>query len=509
MGSAPLRGLRASATIATVGLASADLKPSTTDAPASPARSIDDLPGPPGLPLLGNALQLRRADRFHLLLEEWCRRYGPIFRVKIGPGQQVIGIGDEQAINEILRDRPEGFRRSRVFRETQEEILGESEHLKGGYQPGVFAAEGEDWKRQRRLVVTALNSNHLHRYFHIVRTATERLHRRLARAAADSRPLEISDDLTSFTVDVTSALAFGHDLNTLERGDDELRSHIQRLFAMTARRLTTPIPYWRLFKLPADRALDRSVDELLLAVEGFIERAKARLESEPERYEEPENLLEGMLAAQRAEGTFTDQEIVGNVLTLLFAGEDTTAHTLGWTIWLLASHPEVQPPLAAEAIDVLDGEPIPTSYESTERLAYADAVLRESMRLKSVAPISGVEPTEDRTICDTHIPAGSRLVLMQRHAGRGPTGREAEFYPERWLEDSDETRAPKSLAFGAGPRFCPGRNLAVLEAKAALAMIARNFEIELDGPAAPVESFGFTMAPHGLRVRLRARQDAR
>src|ERR1700739_745878 len=60
--------------------------------------------------------------------------------------------------------------------------------------------------------------------------------------------------------------------------------------------------------------------------------------------------------------------------------------------------------------------------------------------------------------------------------------------------------------FGAGPRFCPGRNLAFLESKAAMAMIARNFHIELDESAGPVrEVFQFTMAPAGLRVRLRER----
>jgi cytochrome P450 len=500
--------VRVSARIIAVGLASADLE-TVVEKRAAPERFLADLPGPRGLPLLGNALQLRPTDRFHLVLEEWCRRYGPIFRVKIGPGQ-VIGIGDADVINEILRDRPDGFRRSRVLREVQGEMWAGSERLRGSFKPGLFAAEGEDWKRQRRLVVTALNSNHLHRYFHIVRTATERLHRMLAKAAGEGRALAISNELTSFTVDVTSALAFGHDLNTLERGDGELQQHIQRIFSMTARRITAPIPYWRRFKLPADRALDRSVEETLRAVEGFIGRAKAQLDANPERYEAPENLLEGMLAAQQADGTFTDEEIVGNVLTLLFAGEDTTAHTLGWTVWLLASHPEFQAPLATEAADVLGGEPLPTAFESIESLTYADAVLRESMRLKSVAPISGVEPVEDRTICGTHVPAGSRLILLLRLAGLGPAGRSEDFYPERWLKDSEETRAPKSLSFGAGPRFCPGRNLAFLEAKAVLAMIARNFEIELDGSAAPVrESFGFTLVPRGLRLRLRERRGSR
>jgi cytochrome P450 len=93
-----------------------------------------------------------------------------------------------------------------------------------------------------------------------------------------------------------------------------------------------------------------------------------------------------------------------------------------------------------------------------------------------------------------------------RFAARRAAGRSEEFYPERWLEGGEENRAPKSLAFGAGPPFCPGRNLASLEAKTALAMVARNFEIELDKPTSPVrEEFGFTMSPQGLRVLLRRR----
>src|SRR5262249_49387117 len=145
-----------------------------------------------------------------------------------------------------------------------------------------------------------------------------------------------------------------------------------------------------------------------------------------------------------------------------------------------------------------------TEYEATERLPYAEAVLRESIRLKSVGPLIGVETTEEKTICGTSIPADTRLLLLLRQACRTAAGRSEDFYPERWLEDSDETRAPKSLSFGAGPRFCPGRNLAFLESKAALGMIARNFELELDESGGPVrEAFGFTMVPDGLRVRLR------
>jgi cytochrome P450 len=443
-------------------------------------------------------------SRSHLAFERWGREYGPIFRVTAGP-RLIVGINDADEINAILRDRPGGFRRwsdiPRVIRE-----INEAAPQMKDTPPAVFAAEGEEWKRQRRLVVTALNKDHLHRYFGVVRTATKRLHRRLQAEARATEPVAISDALTAFTVDVTSALAFGHDLNTLEHGDGELQRHIQRMLTMAGYRITATVPYWRWFKLPADRALDRSMVEVYRATEDFIERARARMAARPKLFDEPENLIEGLLAAQKADPSFTDQEIAGNLITVLLAGEDTTAHTLAWTIWLLGPRPDVQERLCEEATAAFGRNPIPAEYEATEQLPYAEAVLRESMRLKSVAPTAGVEPNEDKTICGTHIPAGTQLLLLTRQATRTAAGRSEDFYAERWLEDNEETRAPKSLSFGAGPRFCPGRNLAFLEAKAALGMLARNFELELDESGGQArEAFGFTMVPRGLHVRLRTR----
>ena len=136
---------------------------------------------------------------------------------------------------------------------------------------------------------------------------------------------------------------------------------------------------------------------------------------------------------------------------------------------------------------MLGDESLPTDHETVSRLPYGEAVLRESMRLKSVANGLVVEALADTMICDTHIPAGTRLILGTRKASRD-VGGGADFEPDRWLDD-EQRKAPDQksfLAFGAGPRFCPGRNLAFLEAKTALAMIARNFELELDESARPV-----------------------
>jgi cytochrome P450 len=462
----------------------------------SATRSIRDLPGPRGLPLFGNGLQLLPLSRAHQKAEAWCERYGPIFQFRAG-SRRWVALADQEEINELLRDRPNRFRRLREMERAFEEP---------GFA-GVFSVEGEAWKRQRRLVVRALNANHLHRNYRVIQTATQRLGRRLREEARCGRSFAITRLLTSFSVDVASALVFGQDLNTLERGEVELQRHIERAFGTLAFRSLFPFRYWRFFELPADRAYRRSLAALRPAVAAFIEQARVQMREQPRLREEPDNLLQAMLAAQEQDHAFTDAEIVGNVYTLLLAGEDTTAHTLAWTIWLLAQHPEMQERLAREAAALLGQAPYPADHEVVSRFAYGEAVLRESMRLKPVSVWDSYEPVADTTICGTRIPAGTRVVILKRQVSRGAGG--ADFDPGRWLGQSErDVPDQKSfLNFGAGPRFCPGRNLAFLEAKTALAMIARDFEIELDSSNGPVtESFSFTMIPRGLRVRLHERR---
>jgi cytochrome P450 len=440
---------------------------------------IADLPGPRGLPAIGSAHRIR-PDRLHVMVEQWGRRYGPVFRFSMGR-REVVGFTDPVAIGQILRERPDGYRRWR-------EVEGVATEL--GIV-GPFTSEGDDWRRQRRLAVTALNSNHLRRYFDIIALASERLDRRLRQRPTTA----ILDDFMAYSVDVTSSLAFGHDLNTLERGDGELQAHIARVFELLARRILAPVPYWRVVKPPADRAAERSLEVLREQIATFIAAARTRMDARPELYDAPENFLESMLAAPE----YSDLDVTGNVFTMLFAGEDTTANTLAWAIAILAVNPQAQARLAAEADAVLGDDRTPRTAEAADAMRFGEAVFREAARLKSVAPIIFVEPNADTTVAGVELPAGTRVAALTRQAGRPE--KVARFDPDRWLTDGEN---PVFLSFGAGPRFCPGRNLAFLEAKAALATLARNFTWQLAGPP-PRERFGFTMGPSGLRVALRPR----
>lgn len=461
------------------------------------SRSLADLPGPRSLPGLGNASQIR-ASTLHLTAERWCREHGPLFRFAIGP-RDFVGVGDPELIAAVLRDRPDGFRRtSEIERESQ--AIGID---------GVFSAEGDAWRRQRRLAVTALNSNHLHRYYDVVERATRRLDARLGRLADAGEPVRIQSLLTSYSVDVTSALAFGRDLNTLERGTVELQEHIEAVFAALARRIISPIPSGRWVRGPRVRREDASMAFVRAAVEGFIAEARTRVRERPELLREPENFLEGMLAAQAGDGRCSEGELVGNTMTMLLAGEDTTAHSLAWTCWVLGRRPDVQDRLAVEALGLLGDQRHPPTFELADRFAYGDAVLRETLRVKPVASFLIVQAIGDRTVGDLRVSDGTRLMLLTRHAAvqEESFSDGACFAPERWLDSGGEARRAKAwMPFGSGPRFCPGRNLALLESKAALAVLARNYEIALDPTAPPVrERMAFTTIPVGLRIVLRRR----
>lgn len=233
----------------------------------------------------------------------------------------------------------------------------------------------------------------------------------------------------------------------------------------------------------------------------FIERARKRRADDPDR--PPETFLDGMLAAPES---YTDDEIAGNVMTMLAAGEDTTSHSLGWAAWYLAVRPDVQERVAAEAREVCGGSVVP-DYAAALRLSYTEAVVREAIRLRSPAPIVFLETVADTELAGWAIPGGTRLILLTRQVAlrEESYARACEFDPGRWL-DGGGADPRDYLAFGAGPRVCPGRNLAHLEAKAALATIAGAFHLELDPEAPPVrEDFGFTTGPSAVPVRLRPR----
>jgi len=466
----------------------------------APVRQIRDLPGPPGLPLLGNVLQIH-TERMHQTAEQWAREYGEVFRFRITSREFVV-MSNPDTVATILRDRPDGFQRTSRLNETARELAFN----------GVFSSNGEAWKRQRPMVLSGLAPTHIKTFFPTLVKVTDRFARRWQRAAAAGEAIDLQSDLMRYTVDVTAGLAFGTDINTLESDQEVIQSHLDKILPALFKRLMAPVRYWRYVKLPADRRLDGHLNALKVAVQQFISEARQRLDDHPPLREHPTNLIEAMVVERDREGSaLTDEDVSGNVLTMLLAGEDTTANTLAWMIWLLHRHPEAAQRAADEVRTVLGAESHPVRLEQLNALDFVEACAHETMRIKPVAPINVTQAVRDTVAGGVALPAGTLVMCLMRPAAvdaRHFPDPQA-FRPERWLTDSSASSAKRvAMPFGAGPRICPGRYLALAEIKMVIAMLLGGFTIESvstpDGGDAQ-ERLALTMSPVGLKLRLRNR----
>jgi cytochrome P450 len=303
---------------------------------------------------------------------------------------------------------------------------------------------------------------------------------------------------------------FGYDINTLEKDDNVIQKKLGLIFPAFARRLNSVIPWWRIFRMPKDRAVDRAVSELRDWLSGLVLDARARVDADPAKKERPANFLESMVSAKDDNGKpFDDDTVFGNAMTMLLAGEDTTAYTLAWTVHHLLDAPAETSLLEAEVDAVLGGAVVPKDFDTANKLAFAAAAANESMRLRPVAPLFFNEACEDTVVAGVEVKKGNMVLLLirppatQKESFSDPLA----FRPSRWVETNGGTHEPAAhLPFGPGPRICPGRALAMLEMKVVLATLYRTFNVERIGSSEDVhEIFSFTMKPSDLRVRLSTR----
>lgn len=482
--------------------------PQMTDASTSGGkslRSLRDLPGPRGLPLLGNALDIKPTELHHLV-SRWADEFGPMYVFRVAT-QRILTIADAETIQQVLRDRPERFRRWRKIERIAADIRAD----------GLFTAEGAEWRRQRKFVMHALNASHVREFIPRFETVAARLRRRWWKAALAGDSVDVLADLMRLTVDVTSGLAFGRDINTLEEKVEPIQRHLDKLFPAIARRQTALFPYWRYIELPQDREVTMAVKAVGRFIDELIAETRVRLAANRHLRDKPENLLEVLVAAQEKDDTGpTDEEIGANIMTLLLAGEDTTANTLAYMIHFLMEFPEVQKSVQQEVDEVFGVMEQPWQDPATpDRLRYVEAFANEAMRCKPVGGHLFFEPNEDVQIQDVLVPKGTPILVLNGYVGTREENftRAGEFRPERWLQEGegpDIHNTKAFMPFGAGPRFCPGRQLAMLQIKMVTAMLCREFDVSRPKDAEPVRDiYNFTVGPTHFRAIMRPRRPVR
>ena len=408
---------------------------------------------------------------------------------------------------------------------------------------GLLVSDGEVWQRQRRLATPAFRAAAVASYAAAMGAAAEELLTHTWRIAATDAIADAADatsssphhsaaappvlrdvyaDFNELTLRVVARALFGADVAGAAAA--EINGAIAEAFAFFAARTASgpPLPEW----LPtADNArfaaavarLDRAVYRLIGARRAALARegpASAASSEAP-----PADLLDALLRARDAGdgGGMGDVALRDELMTLLVAGQETSALVLTWTSALLAQHADVARRVAAEARAVL-GADRPAGAADLARLPLTTAAVYEAMRLLPPAYMVGRCAARDVALGPWRVPAGTTLLVSPYllHRSEAQWGADAaQFRPDRWLDAGGAVR-PDALRgmgangayvpFGAGPRNCIGTGFAMMEAVLITAAVARRAELSVPpGQAPPAPAALITLRPAGATLAIAPR----
>ncbi|BET26285.1 hypothetical protein RGQ30_17860 [Limnobacter thiooxidans] len=299
------------------------------------------LPGPPSLPFVGSAFLIGNPNRFYAVMQRWARKYGDLFHVKIGVDSYIVS--SNMALSKLLfENRPEGVERPPMIARSFSSI---------DLVNNLFAAEGENWRKQRKAIAKSLSAHNLGKaedmIFHEVQRRLDRMDQQIK--ASIGKPINFLPHSKQFSLGIISRLVFGDDFRQTAE-NDELSTELSLIFNTLASRTVAPIEYWKWFKLPKDRAFERVKNRLRRDITQRATTALEQLREQPKNHR-PDNLLDGLLMHQLAEEpaqALSEDEVFANAVALIAAGMDTTSTTLAWALYLLGKHTEIQQQLRSE-----------------------------------------------------------------------------------------------------------------------------------------------------------------
>ena len=432
-------------------------------------------PGPRGRPIAGNALDYVR-DSIGFVTRCY-QTYGRAFTMAWF-GYPVIWLVGPEGNRLILSEQPQKL----LWRPALASLVP----LLGD---GLLVTDGPLHDRLRRLVLPVFQRQRMDGYLPIMWDHATRY-------AARWRPGQLIDvDLAMrrLTLQIAGRALFGVELGpehaTLIRAfrDALVYSDVQWPFSML--RINVPFTAWGRF-VRARARLDAFVYDLIRQREGAATGDDA---------------LSVLLAARDTDGSrLSAEQVRDQVVQLLAAGHDTTAHGLAWTLYLLAQHPAALERVLAEQDAVL-GSRAPTS-ESLRELIYLEMVAKEALRLYPPAWAGGRLTAAEIEWQGYRFPPGTFVMYSQWLSHRLPeVFHEPEaFRPERFDPEHGEEHPPFAyVPFGGGARLCLGMTFALQEMKVVLSALLRRWRFALE-PGQRVEPRPLvTLGPrHGIRMRV-------
>ncbi|WP_308272369.1 cytochrome P450 [Kitasatospora sp. SUK 42] len=415
---------------------------------------------PPGPPRSATPALLRNlaGDRL-ALMRSAAAEYGDAVRMSIGP-KTLYFFNHPDHAKHVLADNAANYHKGIGLIQARR-ALGN----------GLLTSEGELWKKQRKLIQPAFQHKRISQQADVVAEEAAKLVGRL-RAHEGGGPVDVVHEMTGLTLGVLGRTLLDVDLGAFEGvGQDFEAVQDQAMFDMVTMGM---VPGW------VPLAKQRRFQQARRDLQQVVDRLVADRRSRDGAGTEADDVLSRLIVSTRAEPDpdVGRQRMRDELVTLLLAGHETTASTLGWTFYLADRHPEVMERLRAEAVEVL-GDRLPR-FEDLHNLRYTARVVEEVMRLYPPVWILPRQAQGEDEVGGYRVPAGADVLICPYTLHRHPGFWDApdQFDPDRFHPDrvSDRPRYAY-IPFGAGPRFCVGNHLGLMEATFTIALVARELRL--------------------------------
>lgn len=380
------------------------------------------------------------ADKLQCMTSLW-RQYGDCYRVNAASrSADTWVVTDPDMVKRILVSNHRNYSKG-IGIERVRVLLGN----------GLMASEGERWRRQRRRMQSAFHKPRVEAFFGIFRQQAEKLAGRCLDAARAGRTVNITEAVSETTLMAVLQALFSEDLGRFE--NREGHSAFRLVSEDSRRDLQFAVRF---------RALGNLVQEVI------DDRRRGQ------RFP-PDLLSHCLLARDKTSGeVMTDRQIIDEILTLIVAGHETTAASLNWVWYLLATHPDCLPSLTRQlqpvAMDSI------CSWEALERMQPLARVIKEALRLYPPGWLYTRRALQDDRLGDYHLPAGTDVFICVWLLHRHPRYWHLpdDFRPERFGSAQEAQRHRYTyLPFSAGPRHCIGESFAMAEMMIHLAVMLK------------------------------------
>ncbi|KAL4785258.1 cytochrome P450 [Aspergillus varians] len=414
----------------------------------------------------------------------------------VGNMERVL-VATPKALSELLVQNAYDFPKPEAMRRSLGRIAGKH---------GILLVEGFEHKRHRKNLMPAFSYRHIKDLYPIFWAKSVEMVKCIEndlenRESADDNIVQVRSWASRATLDIIGLAGMDRDFGSLADPSNELAAQYHRMlrdpplwlkllfaagFVMGNTAIIQALPVERNREIKEGSSYVRQVAQQLIGEE------RERIKHNPDESESRKDILSVALNS----GTFTDEELVDQLMTFLAAGHETTSTALQWSVYALCKHPEIQTRLREEIRSHLPpispDTPEPITAATLDSLPYLHAFCNEVHRFHPSVPVTFRTSSHDTTLAGSLIPKGTQLIISPEVVNHHPDlwGPDAnKFNPERWLGPGRANTGGASsnyalMTFLHGPRSCIGQGFAKAELACLVAATVGRFHIELKDPDA-------------------------